>query len=47
MLSANQAGCENQTKPVSETTKRATMRPEKGCVDPNLTREGGSRMFFG
>jgi hypothetical protein len=37
---ARQVGGEKQTKQVSETAKRATMRPEGGFVDLNLTREG-------
>ncbi len=37
---------EKQTKQVSKTAKRPTMRPEGGYVDLNLTREGGRRMVF-
>ncbi len=33
---ATQAGGEKQTKPVSETAKRAAMRPEGGYVDLKL-----------
>ena len=43
---ARQVGGEKQTKQVSETAKRASMRPEGGYVDLNLTREGGRRMVF-
>ena len=35
---ARQVGGEKQTKQVSETAKRASMRPEGGYVDLNLTR---------
>ena len=41
-----QIGGEKQIKQVSETTKRAAMRPEDGCVDLNLTRDGGRGMVF-
>jgi len=43
---ARQVGGEKQTKQVSETAKRASMRPEGGYVDLNLTREGGRRRVF-
>ncbi len=43
---ARQVGGEKQTKQVSETAKGATMRPEGGYVDLNLTREGGRHMVF-
>jgi len=43
---ARQVGREKQKKQVSETAKRAAMRPEGGYVDPNLTREGGRRRVF-
>ena len=42
MSAVKQVGGEKQTKQVSETAKRAAMRPEGGYVDLNLTREGGS-----
>jgi CelD/BcsL family acetyltransferase involved in cellulose biosynthesis len=41
-----QVGGEKQTKQVSETAKRAAMRPEGGYVDLNLTREGSRRMVL-
>ena len=43
---ARQVGREKQKKQVSETAKRAAMRPEGGYVDLNLTREGSGRMVF-
>ena len=43
---ARQVGGEKQTKQVSETAKRAAMRPEGGYVDVNLTREGGTYVVF-
>ena len=43
---ARQVGGEKQTKQVSETAKRAAMRPEGSYVDLNLTREGSRRMVF-
>jgi hypothetical protein len=43
---ARQVGGEKQTKQVSETAKRAAMRPEGGYVDLNLTHEGGRRMVL-
>ena len=39
-----QVGGEKHTKQVSETAKRAAMRPEGGYVHLHLTREGGRRM---
>jgi hypothetical protein len=41
-----QVGGEKQTKQVSETAKRAAMRPEGGYVDLNLTREGSRHMVL-
>ena len=46
MSAARQVGGEKQTKQVSETAKRAAMRPEGGYVDLNLTREGSRRMVL-
>ena len=46
MSAVRQVGGEKQTKQVSETAKRAAMRPEGGHVDLNLTREGGRRMVL-
>ncbi len=43
---ARQVGGERQTKPVSETAKRAALRAEGGYVDLNLTRKGGRCMVF-
>jgi len=43
---ATQVGGEKQTKQVSETAKRAAMRPEGGYVAMNLTREGSMHMVF-
>jgi hypothetical protein len=43
---ASQVGGEKQTKQVSETAKRAAMRPEGGYVALNLTREGSRHMLF-
>jgi hypothetical protein len=43
---AKLAGGEKQTKQVSETAKRAAMRPAGGYVDLNLTRDGGWRMVL-
>lgn len=43
---AMQIGGETQTKQVSESDKRAAMRPDSGHVDLNLTREGGRHMVF-
>jgi hypothetical protein len=40
-------GGEKQTKQVSETAKRAAMRPEAGYVDPSLRCKGGLRMLVG
>jgi hypothetical protein len=42
---ARQVGGEKQTKQVSETAKRAAMRPEGGYVDLNLTREAAGVWF--
>jgi hypothetical protein len=41
---ARQVTGKKQTKQVSETAKRAAMRPEGGYVGLNLTREGSRRM---
>ena len=46
MSAVKQVGGEKQTKQVSETAKRAAMRPQGGYVDLNLTREGGRRMVL-
>ena len=43
---ARQGGGEKQTKQVSETAKRASMRPGDGYVEVKLTREGSRRMVF-
>jgi hypothetical protein len=42
---ARQVGGEKQTKQVSETSKRAAIRPEGGHVDLNL-HEGAARVWF-
>jgi hypothetical protein len=44
---ARQVGGEKQTNQVSETARRAAMRPEGGYVDlVNLTREGSRRIVL-
>lgn len=44
---ARQVEGEKQTKQVSETAKRAAMRPKSSYLDQmNLTREGGRRRVF-